>query len=69
MSHSIHVVLARDLYPSRLEGDEPEQMQVETASLRNLLGLLEHPQFSEGRALAAMYVVRDLLVQRGELTL
>lgn len=69
MSQSIHVILARDLYPSRLEGDEPEQMRVETASLRNLLGLLEHPQFSEGRALAAMYVVRDLLVQRGELTL
>ena len=27
---------------------------VETVNLRNLLGLLEHPQFTEGRALAAM---------------
>ena len=69
MSQRIGVVLARDLYPSRLPGDEPEQMRVETVSLRSLLGLLEHPQFSEGRALAAMYVVRDLLQQRGELTL
>ena len=43
-------------------------MRVETVSLRNLLGLLEPPQFTEGRALAAMYVVRDLLQQRGELT-
>ncbi|HKM36430.1 MAG TPA: ADP compounds hydrolase NudE [Thiopseudomonas sp.] len=66
MSQCITVVLARDLYPSRLEGDEPELMRVDTVSLRNLVGLLEHPQFTEGRALAAMYVVRDLLQQRGE---
>ena len=69
MSQRIQVVLARDLYPSRLAGDEPEPMRVETVNLRNLLGLLEHPQFTEGRALAAMYVVRDVLQQRGELTL
>ncbi len=69
MSQRIYVVLARDLYPSRLPGDEPEQMRVDTVSLHNLLSLLEHPQFTEGRALAAMYVVRDLLQQRGELTL
>jgi len=67
MSQRIYVVLARDLYPSRLPGDEPEQMRVETMSLHNLLGLIDHPQFTEGRALAAMYVVRDLLQQRGEL--
>lgn len=69
MSQRIQVVLARDLYPSRLAGDEPEMMRVDQVSLRNLFGLLEHPQFSEGRALAAMYVVRDLLQQRGELAL
>lgn len=69
MSQRIYVVLARDLYPSRLPGDEPEQMRVETVSLHNLLGLIDHSQFTEGRALAAMYVVRDLLQQRGELKL
>lgn len=69
MSQRIYVVLARGLYPSRLPGDEPEQMRVETVSLHNLLGLIDHPQFTEGRALAAMYVVRDLLQQRGELQL
>ncbi|MDM1696809.1 ADP compounds hydrolase NudE [Thiopseudomonas alkaliphila] len=65
MSQRIQVVLARDLYPSRLEGDEPEPMGVETASLNDLLGLLARSNFSEGRALAALYVVRDLLQQRG----
>ena len=69
MSQRIQVVLATDLYEERLPGDEPEPMAVSTVNLRELLTLIQHPQFSEGRALAALYLVRDLLVQRGELTL
>ena len=67
MTQRIKVVLARDLYPSRLPGDEPEPMGVRTHDLRDLLGLLRDPDFSEGRALAALYIVRDLLAERGEL--
>ena len=26
MSHVTHVMLARDLYPEKLEGDEPEEL-------------------------------------------
>lgn len=68
MSQRIQIVLAQDLYPSQLEGDEPEPMGVETANIHQLLQLLERPNFSEGRALAALYVVRDILQQRGLLT-
>jgi len=67
MSQKIQVVLARDLYPESLPGDEPEPMRVDRVSLHELSGLVQHPQFSEGRALAALYLVRDLLEQRGEL--
>ena len=42
-------------------------MGVRTHDLRDLLGLLRDPDFSEGRALAALYIVRDLLTERGEL--
>ena len=66
MSQRIKVVLARDLYESQLPGDEPEPMGVSRCSLRELSQLIEHPQFSEGRALAALYLARDLLSQRGE---
>lgn len=66
MSQSIHVVLARDLYEERLPGDEPEPLRVDKVNLRELSALARHPQFSEGRALAALYLVRDLLIQRGE---
>lgn len=67
MSQHVTVVLARDLYESRLDGDEPEPLRVRVHPLEDLLGLLRDPDFSEGRALAALYVVRDLLAERGEL--
>lgn len=66
MSQKIQVVLARELYEESLPGDEPEPMRVDKVSLRELSALAQHPQFTEGRALAALYLVRDLLTQRGE---
>ena len=65
MSQKIQVVLATDLYEERLEGDEPEPMGVDKINLRELSGLAQNPQFTEGRALAALYLTRDLLTQRG----
>ena len=59
------MVLATDLYEERLEGDEPEPMRVDKVNLRELSALAMHPQFSEGRALAALYLARDLMIQRG----
>ncbi|KXU38924.1 ADP compounds hydrolase NudE [Ventosimonas gracilis] len=67
MSQRIAVVLARDLYQQRLPGDEPEPMRLDKISLHNLYSLLSNPQFTDGRALAALYLTRDLLQQRGEL--
>ena len=64
MSQKVTVVLAQDLYPSSLQGDEPEPIMVRKHSLTDLLELMREPDFSEGRALAAMYVVRDLLKER-----
>ncbi|HSC83094.1 MAG TPA: ADP compounds hydrolase NudE [Pseudomonas sp.] len=69
MSQKIQVVLARDLYEESLPGDEPEPLRVDKVNLRELSSLVQHPQFSEGRALAALYLVRDLLNQRGEFCL
>ena len=66
MSQKIQVVLARDLYAEHLPGDEPEPMRVDRIDLRELSSLIQNPQFSEGRALAALYLARDLLIERGE---
>ena len=69
MSQKIQVVLARDLYAQSLPGDEPEPLRVDRVDLGELSALVEHPQFSEGRSLGALYLVRDLVIQRGEFTL
>ena len=69
MSQKIQVVLAQDLYPSQLEGDEPEPLRVDNVSLRELSSLVTRSNFSEGRALAALYLVRDRLIERGEFVL
>lgn len=41
-------------------------MRVDKVNLRELSSLVQNPQFTEGRALAALYLARDLLSERGE---
>ena len=65
MTHSTEIVLARDLYPSRLDGDEPEELEVLTWPLDDLVSLVQREDCSEGRSIAAVYMARDL-VRRGQ---
>jgi len=55
------VLLATDLYPKRLPGDEPEPLIVETHALEELPALLLREDFHEARAIAALYIARDKL--------
>jgi ADP-ribose diphosphatase len=61
MTHVTHVVLARDLYPSRLPGDEPEQLEVVPWALDRLSELTARADCTEGRTIAALYIARDFL--------
>ncbi|MBY5984197.1 MULTISPECIES: ADP compounds hydrolase NudE [Halomonas] len=61
MRQRIQVMLASDLYPQRLEGDEPEPLIVETHALDSLPALLAREDFHEARAIAALYIARDRL--------
>jgi ADP-ribose diphosphatase len=63
-NHSTHVVLAEELYPQRLEGDEPEAIEVVPWSLDNLPALLALEDCTEARSIAALYMVRELLAGR-----
>ncbi len=56
-----HVVLAEELYPERLPGDEPEPIEVVPWKLTELPGLLAREDFVEARSIAALY----MLQQRG----
>lgn len=59
MGHRMQVLLATDLYPKRLPGDEPEPLMVETHALEELPALLLREDFHEARAIAALYIARD----------
>lgn len=61
MSHQSWLVLARDLYPERLQGDEPEELEVVPWKLAELDQLMLREDFSEGRSLAALFIAREWL--------
>ncbi len=61
LGHVTEIVLARDLYPQRLHGDEPEPLEVIEWSLDDLPRLFAREDCTEARTIAALYIVRDLL--------
>ena len=66
MTHVTHVVLARDLYPAKLKGDEPEELEVVPWPLSDLYSLVQRPDCTEGRSIAALYIARDYLQKETE---
>ncbi len=64
MTHQTWLVLAEDLYPEKLEGDEPEPLDVVPWKLADLDKLMLREDCSEGRSLAAMFIVREVLAAR-----
>jgi ADP-ribose diphosphatase len=63
MSHQTHLVLAQGLYPQRLPGDEPEELEVVPWKLADIGQLILQEDFSEGRSIAALFIVREWLQQ------
>lgn len=64
MTAMTHVVLARDLYPERLVGDEPEPLEVVPWKMSQLHTLIGHPEVSDGRSIAALFITREYLAGR-----
>ena len=60
------IVLATDLYPSKLPGDEPEQIEVIEWPIETSEELLSQPDFSESRSIAALYIVLQWLKQHAD---
>lgn len=64
MSNSIHLVLAEDLYPERLPGDEPEPLEVVPWALADLHELMMREDCTEARSIAALFMARELICRR-----
>lgn len=60
----IELVVAQGLYPSPLEGDEPEPPELVEWPLNASQELLEKPDFTEARSIAALFLVKEWLNKR-----
>jgi len=63
MGFSIHVILARGLYPESLPGDEPEIMEVERWGLQEVDQLVMSELLSESRSIAALKLA-EVFIER-----
>lgn len=64
MTSQMQLVLAEDLYPATLEGDEPETIEVIEWRLNDLSALIARDDFTEARSIAAIYIVQDVLKEK-----
>jgi len=55
------IFIAKDLYPSKLEGDEPEPLEVVPWPIKEYKALLQQPDFQEARSIAALMLLIDHL--------
>ncbi len=56
-----HIVLAEDLYPERIPGDEPEAIERVPWKLEDCAALLAQEDFVEARSIAAVYLLQSHL--------
>lgn len=61
LGHKMHLVLAQDLFTSKLEGDEPEPIEVLKWKFSEIDLLLERDDFTEARSIAALYLMQRYL--------
>lgn len=57
----LRLLVAQDLYEEKLEGDEPEEIEVLTWKLSELSELLKHKDFVDTKSIAALYIVREMI--------
>ena len=63
----ITAMLATDLHPETLPGDEPEPLEVVPWAWQQLPVLFEHPECSEARVIAALVLADIVLRRRGSI--
>jgi len=64
LEHGIDIVIAQDLYPEKLLGDEPEELEVVPWKLSEIEALLATGECSEARSIAALYMTQSYLKNR-----
>lgn len=63
---TMDIFIAQSLFEERLEGDEPEPLDVVPWKLAEYKDLLAQPDFNEARSIAALMLVKDHLSESNE---
>lgn len=63
MSHSTELVLARNLEVSKLDGDEPEPLEVMPFNINDLDDLVLTQKIKEARSIASLYIIKNYLAK------
>jgi ADP-ribose diphosphatase len=61
IQHHTYIVLARNLFPDKQPGDEPEPIEVVPWRLSDWQALMAQPDLTEARSIAALYMTREFL--------
>ena len=61
LNHETQIILAQDLYENRQDGDEPEEIEVVPWQLNKLDDLIQHPECTEARSIAALFIAKQKL--------
>lgn len=64
LEHMTEIIIASDLYPEKLAGDEPEELEVVPWPLADINGLLATGECTEARSIAALYMAFDYQKKR-----
>ncbi|QIR13167.1 ADP compounds hydrolase NudE [Shewanella aestuarii] len=62
-SSKMEIFIAEDLFASKLEGDEPEPIEVIPWALSDWQALLDNADFSESRSVGALFLAQQYLAQ------
>ncbi|MBI2020412.1 ADP compounds hydrolase NudE [Candidatus Daviesbacteria bacterium] len=61
LTQRTHVFLARDLVPSKLDGDEPEELEIIEYPFKDFEKLIEDRKLTEARMIAALYLAKRFI--------
>jgi ADP-ribose diphosphatase len=61
LEHTTEIIIAQDLYPEKLPGDEPEELEVIPWRLDNINELLATGECTEARSIAALFMALEYL--------
>lgn len=64
LTHKMNLLLAEDLYPESLVGDEPEPLEVVKWPIDEIDSLIAQDDFTEARSIAALFLAKEMLKNR-----